>query len=188
MTGRKVGRAAIRAACLATICVLAGCGFGDREEGQRLSFEEARTFFTSRRSTIEEALRLVDACRPERSDSYSRVWVKSESGGDEAPHCASGTKEGVERIADALRRAGILSVDYAVDTKKGASAPSIRFADFMLARRGLSVSGGSTSITYYREASPCAATAEGGPDQGFSHQKRPLTASPCHWFWEEDAT
>lgn len=167
----KMHRRIYIAFALVLAAQLGGCG-----EGWEASERQARDWLPTAKPHLEEVLVLLRTCQPTRGvDHYKRVWVEDHNGGAGPAHCASGSNARIDEIRVALKRAGVLSVDYAANYDP--SLP-VDMASFMLFRAGLGVSGRSTSVEYYSSAPPCAGSADEYRD------RQPLTTAPCHWFWE----
>jgi len=150
---------------------LGGC-----DEGWEASERQARDWLPTAKPHLQEVLGLLRTCQPTRApDHYKRVWVEDHNGGAGPAHCASKLNTGIDKIRVALKKAGVLSVDYAPNYDP--TLP-VDMASFMLFRAGLGVSGRSTSVSYYSSALPCAGSIDEYRD------RQPLTTAPCHWFWE----
>jgi hypothetical protein len=159
--------------------VLAGCG--GAPQGWKADEHETRAWLPKAVPHLREALILLRTCHPARPDRYLRVWTNGHNGGSVAAHCTFGSDAAIPEIQSALRRAGVLSVDYKPSGSPEVAVPS---ASFALHSSGISVSGSITAVDYNHEPQPCSPP---GQDPASRSSVKPLTTPPCRWFWRYES-
>lgn len=155
-----------------TLCI-AGCA-----EGWKATEAETRDWLPGAVIDLKRVVVLLRTCQPQRTNGYHTIWVDG-SDDDVKPHCGYGDDNQISEIRKHLRAANVLGVSY---WPSGSSTEPIAWAEFILFREGIVTSGSATSVMYHAQPKPCVGTREGDAD--YFVLTRPITGSPCRWFWQ----
>lgn len=167
----------VRLACIwIGVLLLSACA-----EGRDTSENEAREWLPGAAPTLKRAIVLLRTCQPRRPSGYNVIWVSGE-GGDEVAHCSFGNDSALTQLKNSLEETGAIGVDY---WPSGRDTQPVPWAEFILFRTGIATSGSMTSVIYHAEPQPCSEQREGS--DGFSVVTKPLTETPCHWFWRHSS-